>query len=215
MEALPNISLYLPHVDSSLTEKEMTYWLQNYCQLGAVEHIELIEELFLYDSQSPITAFVYFYEWYPTLGNQWIQKELQESHSITLPAMNEYGYSIPSMKAYKNEYQIIPILEGKTPISVKECEKGEEESVKDWAEIWKELGDEGWKVWDEERDEEREGWLEEERDPLLDPLYEEQMNELLKIMEHESFEFVDADYAACLEKQLSSFRLSTASIMTV
>jgi hypothetical protein len=191
METIRNISLSIPDIYSALSKKELIWILQEKCHLGIVSQVEMIENLIL-NLESPTetnhAAFVYFQYWYPTLGNVIIQDKLELGESIAIPLNS----NTPELfaHAYKNNFSL-PVSDFE---ELEESKNVEEQSQLYENKIVKEL---------EERLEEEL----EEQDNL-----KSMEEELSNIIGEESFDLVDADYAACLERQLSSILYSTAPI---
>jgi hypothetical protein len=178
MEAIRNISLYIPDIYSVLDERELIRILQEKCHLGVISHIEMLENLIINlenPKETKYTAFVYFQHWYPTLGNIIIQDKLELGESISIPL--KFNSSEKFVYAYKNNFSLpVPYSE-----DLEESKKVEEQA----------------QLCENKLEEELEEEL--EKQDSVKSMEEDLSN----IIGEESFDLVDAEYAACLERQIS------------
>jgi hypothetical protein len=189
METIRNISLSIPDIYSALSKKELIWILQEKCHLGVISHVEMIENLIL-NLESPTEtnhmAFVYFQYWYPTLGNVIIQDKLEMGESIAIPLNSKTPELLAH--AYKNNFSL-PVFE---------LEEPEEEPIHHYE-----------SKLEEEDEVEQEEEMEQEVEQEVMKSIEEELSNLIG---EESFDLVDAEYASCLERQLTSILYSTAPI---
>jgi len=189
--SVQNISLYIPRIQSPMTENDLVKLLQETCHIGEIENIELFEDLLITPEQTS-SAFVYFQHWYPTLGNQCLQVELMKTGKFLIPIDGDRVLNV-----FKNEYFLTP--------SVGSDEEDSDQEIEEILEMEKE----GEEVEINERE-----IMEEQAEMEFEQYYQE-MEEVMRLMGEESFDLVSADYASRLETQLGALISSTAPISVI
>lgn len=196
-----NISLFFPQIEASITKEDLVCLLQEKCHLGEIENIELFEELCV-TSSSHYSAFVYFQSWYPTLGNQMIQEQLETTGQIKIPfGFDSDASSVYYLHAHKN-YYTIPSYISSEEEETEEEQEGKKGDEIDEEEILKYIREQE-NIHDQETEEIMMS-QEEQSDEINYERYYQEMEEAMELMGNESFDFVSSDYAACLETQISS-----------
>ena len=202
--SVQNISLYIPQIRAPMTENDLVKLLQETCHIGEIENIEMFEDLVITPEQTS-SAFVYFQFWYPTLGNQCLQVELMKTGKFLIPLDADHVLNV-----YKNEYFLTPSIgsdeeeDSETEMETKMETKMETE-IEEILEMEKE---------EEDVEINEQEILEEQAEMEFEQYYQE-MEEVMRLMGEESFDFVSADYASRLETQLSSMMYSTAPISVI
>jgi hypothetical protein len=194
--SVQNISLYIPHIQSPITENDLVKLLQETCHLGEIENIEMFEDLLITPEQT-ISAFVYFQFWYPTLGNQCLQVELMNTGKILIPLDGDRVLNV-----FKNDYFLTPSVCSEEAESETEMK---ERVVEEFMEMEKEV---------EEADINEREIMEEQEEILFEQYYQE-MEEVMRLMGEESFDLVSADYASRLETQLGALISSNVPISVI
>ena len=191
--SVQNMSLYIPHIRAPMTENDLVKLLQNTCHLGEIENIEMFEDLLITPEQTS-SAFVYFQHWYPTLGNQCLQEELMKLGKILIPLDADRVLNV-----YKNDYFLTPSVCSEEAESEAESDtEMKEGAVEEFLEIEMENGGEDMNINERE--------IMEEQEEILFEQYYQEMEEVMRLMGEESFDFVSADYASRLENQLEALR---------